>query len=216
MKAKFDTPDPLDYLKGICSNSDTLKLAHSLQAMLSYPNQDPLKCTHSPQGMFSLIDRTGCSVMKRKYGECPDPKVKLYYQGAFQRYPGQPVGEMDYVWGNNENMINTKTVPEAKLHKRYSILSFHYIRSIISQGYINTAALFLDNTFEVDVSIAEGSIFGILGSEKRSKKPMNRMHVCDQTVVETSMYTTVRKLLPKKTTNGTVGIVQYSNRYILR
>ena len=71
----------------------------------------------------------------------------------------------------------------------------------------NTAALFLDDTLEVDVSIAEGSIFGILGSEKlsnycyilavkQSEKPMNGMHVCGQTIVETSMYTTVRRLLP--------------------
>ena len=70
----------------------------------------------------------------------------------------------------------------------------------------NIAALFLNNTLEVDVSIAEGSIFGILGSEKlsnycyilavkQSEKPMNGMHVCGQTIVETSMYTTVRRLL---------------------
>ena len=66
MKAKFHTPDLLDYLDGICSNSHTLKLAHSLQVMLSYPNPDPLKRTHLPQGMLSLIDPTGCYVMKRK------------------------------------------------------------------------------------------------------------------------------------------------------
>ena len=64
---------------------------------------------------------------------------------------------------------------------------FHHAR--------NTAALFVNDTLEVDVSIAEGSIFGILGSEKRSEKPMNGMHVCGQTIVETSMYTTVRRLL---------------------
>ena len=154
-----------------------------------------LKRTHSPQGMLSLIDQTGCSVLKRKDGECPDPEVKLYYRGAYRRYPGQPVGEMDYVWGDNENMINSPTVPEAKLHKRYSILSFHYIRSIISRGYINTTALFLNNTLEVGVSIAEESIFSILGSEKKSEKPMNGTRVCGQTIVETGMYTTVRRLL---------------------
>ena len=32
----------------------------------------------------------------------------------------------------------------------------------------NTAALFLDGTLELDASIADGTIFGILGSEKRS------------------------------------------------
>ena len=202
MKAKFHTPDPLDYLDGICSNSHTLKLAHSLQVMLSYPNPDLLKCTYSPQGMLSLIDQTGCSVMKRKDGECPDPEVKLYYRGGYRRFIGKPVANIDYAWGDNENMINSTTVPEAKLHKRYNILSFHYVRSMISRGYIltkhysgNIAALFLDNTLEVDVSTAEESIFGILGSEKRSEKPMNGTHVCGQTIVETGMYTMVRRLL---------------------
>ena len=36
----------------------------------------------------------------------------------------------------------------------------------------NTAVLFLDDTLELDVAITEGSIFVILGSEKRSPRPM--------------------------------------------
>ena len=122
---------------------------------------------------------------------------------------------MDYVWGDNESMINSSTIPESKLNKRHNILSFHYVRSMISRGYINlqhlasewnfadiltknwsyqssyheliqpvfhhsgnTAALFLDDTLELDVSIAEGTIFGILGSEKRSAQPMTEARVC--------------------------------------
>ena len=121
---------------------------------------------------------------------------------------------MDYVWGNNESMVNSSNLPEAKLHKRHNILPFHYVRSMISRGYINLqhlalewneliqpfvhysgniAALFLDNTLEVDVSIAEGSIFGILGSEKRRKKPMTDG---EQIASMYSMYTTVRRVLP--------------------
>ena len=34
-------------------------------------------------------------------------------------------------------MIDSSTVPDAKLHKRHNILSFHYVRSMISQGYVN-------------------------------------------------------------------------------
>ena len=194
--------------------------------------------------------------MKRKGEECPDSEVKLYHRGAHQRrYIGKPIGEMD-VWGDNVSMINNPKVREAKLHKRHNILPFHYVRSMISQGYINmqlralkwnfsdiltkhwsyqssyhelkypafhhagnTVTLFLVDPLEVDVSIAEGSIFSILGSEKlsnycyilaakRSEKPMNGMHVCGQTIVETSMY------YSKKTTNGTIGIVRYSKRYV--
>ena len=44
----------------------------------------------------------------------------------------------------------------------------------------NTAALFFDDTLEVNVSIAEGSIFGILGSEKRSAQPMPEARVCSK------------------------------------
>ena len=125
----------------ICNkqNLDPLKRAHTSQRMLLCPNPDPLKHTHSPQGMLLLIDLTGYCVMKRKNGECPDPEVELYHRGVYQRYLGKPVGEMDYVWGDNESMINSPIVPEAefKLHKRHNILSRHYVRSMTSQGYIN-------------------------------------------------------------------------------
>ena len=56
---------------------------------------------------------------------------------AYLRYLGKPVGEMDYVWGDNESMIKSSTIPESKLNKRHNILSFHYVRSMISRGYIN-------------------------------------------------------------------------------
>ena len=117
---------------------------------------------------------------------------------------------MEYVWGDNKSMIDSSTIPESKLNKRHNILSFHYVRSMISRGYINlrhiasewnfsdiltknwsyqssyheliqpvfhhsgnTAALFLDDTLELDVAIEEGTIFGIqVGSEKRSSIPM--------------------------------------------
>ena len=44
---------------------------------------------------------------------------------------------MDYKWGDNETMINSSTIPDAKLHKRHNILSFHFVRSMVARGYIN-------------------------------------------------------------------------------
>jgi len=124
MKASFNAPDPHDYLDRICSNTDPLKRAHSPRA-------------HSSQGTLSLIDPIGCCVMKRKDGECPDPEVKLYHRGAYRLYIEQPAGKMEYVWGDDESMINSPTVPEDKSHKKHNILSFHYVRSMLSQGYLN-------------------------------------------------------------------------------
>ena len=60
----------------------------------------------------------------------------------------------------------------------------------------NTAAMFPEKTLEVDASIAKGTIFSILGSEKRLSQPMNRIRVCGQTIAEISTYTMVRRVLP--------------------
>ena len=64
-------------------------------------------------------------------------RISLTTERAYLRYLGKPVSEMDYVWGDNKNMINRSTIPEARLHKRHNILSFHFVRSMISLGYIN-------------------------------------------------------------------------------
>ena len=39
---------------------------------------------------------------------------------SYLRYLGKPVHDMDYVWGDNKSMINSSTVPDAKLHKRHN------------------------------------------------------------------------------------------------
>ena len=56
---------------------------------------------------------------------------------TYLQYLGKPVHDMDYVWGDNESKIKSSTIPDSKLHERHNILSFHFVRSIISRGYIN-------------------------------------------------------------------------------
>ena len=41
------------------------------------------------------------------------------------------------MWGDNESQVHSAARPHAKLHKRHNILSFHFVRSILSQQYIN-------------------------------------------------------------------------------
>ena len=53
------------------------------------------------------------------------------------RYLGAPVYETSYVWGDNEAQIMSSTVPYARLNKRHQILSFHFVRSLISKGFIS-------------------------------------------------------------------------------
>ena len=53
------------------------------------------------------------------------------------KYLGVPVYETSYVWGDNESQIRSSTIPYARLNKRHNILSYHYVRNMISKGYIH-------------------------------------------------------------------------------
>ena len=44
------------------------------------------------------------------------------------------------------------------------------------------------------LTIAKGTIFSILGSDKSLSQPMNGIYMCGQTIVETSTYTAVRRV----------------------
>ena len=53
------------------------------------------------------------------------------------RYLGVPVCENSYVWGDNESQVKSSIFPYARLHKRHNILSYHFVRNMVAQGYIN-------------------------------------------------------------------------------
>jgi hypothetical protein len=48
------------------------------------------------------------------------------------RYLGVPICEKSYVFGDNKSVIDSSTVPHAKLHKRHNALSFHRVREAIA------------------------------------------------------------------------------------
>ena len=55
----------------------------------------------------------------------------------YLRYLGVPVHNISFAWGDNDAMINSATLPDAKLHKRHNILSFHFVRNILAAKFIN-------------------------------------------------------------------------------
>ena len=55
----------------------------------------------------------------------------------YMMYLGAEVFKYTYTMGDNDSMIKSSTVPDAKLHKRHNILSFHFVWSIIARGFIN-------------------------------------------------------------------------------
>ena len=52
------------------------------------------------------------------------------------RYLGIPINDISYAFGDNDAMINSASFPHARLHKRHNILTFHFVRSMISREFI--------------------------------------------------------------------------------
>jgi hypothetical protein len=48
------------------------------------------------------------------------------------RYLGVPVYDRCYMFGDNKSVVDSSTIPHAKLHKRHTALSFHRVREAIA------------------------------------------------------------------------------------
>ena len=64
---------------------------------------------------------------------CVEQVIDL--RNSFQ-YLGVLVNNTSYVFGDNVTMIKSSSFPYAQLHKRHNILSFHFVRSMVADGFI--------------------------------------------------------------------------------
>ena len=52
------------------------------------------------------------------------------------RYLGVPIRSKCYMFGDNESVVNSASIPHAKLHKRHVYLAFHRVREAIAAGIL--------------------------------------------------------------------------------
>jgi hypothetical protein len=52
------------------------------------------------------------------------------------RYLGVPIREQSYMFGDNESVVNSSSIPHAKLHKRHNALSFHRVCEAVASKYV--------------------------------------------------------------------------------
>lgn len=52
------------------------------------------------------------------------------------RYLGVPIRERSYMFGDNQSVVNSASQPNAKLHKRHTMLSFHRVREAIASAMV--------------------------------------------------------------------------------
>jgi hypothetical protein len=53
------------------------------------------------------------------------------------QYLGVPVHTCSYMFGDNESVVNSSSIPHAKLHKRHTALSFHRVCEAIAAKYVS-------------------------------------------------------------------------------
>ena len=52
------------------------------------------------------------------------------------RYMGVPIREKTYMFGDNEGVIKSSTLPHSVLRKRHNMLSYHRVREAIAAGIL--------------------------------------------------------------------------------
>ena len=52
------------------------------------------------------------------------------------QYLGVPIREQSYMFGNNESVVNSSSIPHAKLHKGHNVLLFHCISEAVASKYV--------------------------------------------------------------------------------
>ena len=60
------------------------------------------------------------------------------------RYLGIPIKGSGMMFGDNESVVNSASVPHSKLHKRHNALSYHKVREAIAAGVIQFHHIFGD------------------------------------------------------------------------
>lgn len=53
------------------------------------------------------------------------------------RYLGVPITEKTYMFGDNKSVVDSSSIPQSKLHKRHTALSYHRVREAIAAGIVS-------------------------------------------------------------------------------
>jgi hypothetical protein len=102
----------------------------SVTATLHFLNQTPIDWYTKKQATVETATYGSEFVAART---CTEQIIELR---TLLRYLGVPIREHSYMFGDNKSVVTSSSLPEAKLHKRHSLLSFHRVREAIAAGIV--------------------------------------------------------------------------------
>lgn len=103
----------------------------AVTGILHLQNKTPIEWYSKKQGTSE------CATYSAEYSACCTCIEQIVDLRNTLCYLGVNINKKTYIFGDNESMIKSSTVPFARLHKQRNILSYHYVRSQIAAGYIN-------------------------------------------------------------------------------
>ena len=102
----------------------------SVTGILTLVNQTPFDWYSGKQPRVETATYGSEFIATRKATE------KAIEDRTLFRYLGVPVPWKDYMFGDNESVVNSSTRIDAKLHKRHNALSFHKVREAVAAGFV--------------------------------------------------------------------------------
>ena len=131
-----DTPDPKGKFVTLFHYVDAnlmhcLLTGRSVTGILSFMNKTPIDWYSKKQATVETATYGSELVAARTAVErLIDLRITL-------RYLGVPIRDKDYMFGDNESVVNSSTIPFSKLHKRHTALSFHKVRETIASKMLS-------------------------------------------------------------------------------
>jgi hypothetical protein len=94
----------------------------------------------SVTGIISLVNQTPLEWISKKQTTVETATYGSEFIATREdrnlfRYLGVPFMSKDYMFGDNEFVVNSSTRIDAKLHKRHNALAFHKVREAIAAGF---------------------------------------------------------------------------------
>ena len=99
-----------------------LLTGRSVTGMLSFVNKTPMDWFSKKQSTVETATYGSEFVAARIAVE------PLIYLRLTLRYLGVPIRDKDFMFGENESVLNSSTIPHGNLHKIHTMLSLHRVR----------------------------------------------------------------------------------------
>ena len=131
-----DAPEPLG--KPVLQTSYVdANLAHnfvngrSLTGVIHLFNQTPVESYSKLQGTVEW------ATYGSEFNAAKTATEQMLELRLMLRYLGVPVKKQMYLFGDNQSVVTSATIPDSKIKKRHLLLAYHYVREKVAAGILN-------------------------------------------------------------------------------